>query len=54
VDSAQVLGSDGGTLVRRWNKPQVLRLTLKFRLMLSPGLAPGRYPWPLRMGVRPL
>lgn len=54
VDSAQVLGGDGGTLVRRWNKPQVLRLTLKFRLMLAPGLTPGRYPWPLRLGVRPL
>lgn len=54
LDSAQMLGADGGTLVRRWNGPQSLRLSLKFRLLLAPGLAPGRYPWPLRLSVRPL
>jgi hypothetical protein len=54
VDSAQVLGAEGGTLVRRWQRPQSLRLNLKFRLLLAPGLTAGRYPWPLRLGVRPL
>lgn len=54
LDSAQVLGAEGGTLVRRWNGPQSLRLTLKFRFILAPGSSPGRYPWPVRLGVRPL
>ncbi len=54
LDSAQVLGAEGGTLVRRWSGPQSLRLTLRFRFMLAPGLSPGRYPWPVHLGVRPL
>lgn len=54
LESPQILGADGGTLVQRWNGPQSRRLTLKFRIMLAPGTAPGRYPWPLHMSVRPL
>jgi hypothetical protein len=29
-------------------------LSLKFRFLLADGLSPGRYPWPLQLGVRPL
>ena len=54
LDSAQALGPDGGTLIQRWQRPQSVRLLLRFKLMLAPGLAPGRYPWPLRLDVRPL
>ncbi len=54
LDSPQVLGAEGGTLVRRWNAMHAERLALRFRLMLAPDLAPGRYPWPLRFAVRPL
>lgn len=54
LDSPQVLGADGGTLVQRWNGPQSRRLTLRFRIVLAPGAVAGRYPWPLRMSVRPL
>jgi hypothetical protein len=54
LGSEQALGADGGTLIQRWERPQSLRLALKFRLVLAPGLAPGRYPWPLRLDVRPL
>jgi hypothetical protein len=54
LDSDQFLGADGGTLVQRWQRPQVVNLSLKFRLILAPGLTPGRYPWPLRVAVRPL
>jgi len=50
----QSLGADGGTLVHRWQRPQSLRLSLRFKFMLAPGVAPGRYEWPLRLDVRPL
>jgi hypothetical protein len=32
----------------------VVNLSLQFRLVLAPGLAAGRYPWPMRVAVRPL
>lgn len=54
LDSPQVLGAEGGTLVQRWTGPQSRRLTLRFRIILAPGTAPGRYAWPLRLSVRPL
>ena len=54
LESEQSLGSDGGTLIQRWQRPQSIRLSLTFRLLLAPGLSPGRYPWPLRLAVRPL
>ncbi len=54
LDSDQVLGAEGGTIVQRWQRPQVVNLSLKFRLVLAPGLTPGRYAWPLRVAVRPL
>jgi hypothetical protein len=48
------LGWEGGTIVQRWQKPQVLNLSLKFRFELVPGLSVGNYPWPVRLTVRPL
>jgi hypothetical protein len=48
------LGAEGGTIVQRWQKPETVNLSLKFRFMLVPGLVAGSYPWPLRMAVRPL
>jgi hypothetical protein len=48
------LGWEGGTIVQRWQKPQVLNLSLKFRFELVPGLSVGNYPWPVRLAVRPL
>lgn len=54
LDSDQFLGADGGTIVQRWQRPRIVSLSLKFRLLLAPGLMPGRYPWPLRVAVRPL
>lgn len=48
------LGAEGGTVVQRWEKPQVVRLSLKFRFALAPGLQAGEYPWPVRLAVRPL
>ncbi len=52
--SDQVLGAEGGAIVQRWQRPQVAKLSLTFRLVLAPGLMAGRYPWPLRVAVRPL
>ena len=54
LGSDQWLGAEGGTLVQRWNKPQAAVLSLKFRLVLVPGLSAGQYPWPISIAVRPL
>jgi hypothetical protein len=48
------LGAEGGTIVQRWQKPETVNLSLKFRFMLAPGLVAGNYPWPLHLAVRPL
>jgi hypothetical protein len=53
-DADARLGADGGTIVQRWQNRNSMRLSLHFRLVLAPGLAPGRYPWPIRLSVRPL
>jgi hypothetical protein len=54
LNSDLALGADGGTIVQRWQKPQVVKLSLKFRFTLAPGLIAGNYPWPVRLAVRPL
>ena len=54
LNSDLTLGADGGTIVQRWQRPQALNLSLKFRFGLAPGLAAGKYPWPVRLSVRPL
>jgi hypothetical protein len=54
LDSDLRLGAEGGTIVQRWGKPQVVNLSLRFRFSLAPGLAAGEYPWPVRIAVRPL
>jgi len=48
------LGQDGGTIIQRWQQPHPVSLSLRFRLSLAPGLVAGRYPWPMRIAVRPL
>lgn len=54
LNSDLSLGADGGTIVQRWQKPQLVDLSLKFRFTLAPGLVAGDYPWPVRLAVRPL
>ena len=54
LNSDLTLGADGGTIVQRWQRPQALNLSLKFRFGLAPGLAAGKYPWPVQLRVRPL
>ena len=54
LNSDLELGAEGGTIVQRWQKPQSVNLSLKFRFALAPGLVAGNYPWPLRLAVRPL
>jgi hypothetical protein len=54
LNSDLALGADGGTIVQRWQKPQAVNLSLKFRFTLVPGLIAGSYPWPVRLAVRPL
>ena len=54
LNSDLSLGAEGGTIVQRWQKPQTLTLSLKFRFALVPGLQAGNYPWPVRLAVRPL
>jgi hypothetical protein len=56
----QSLGAEGGSIVQRWRGgeggrgAQTMDLSLTFRLVLLPGLQPGTYAWPVRVGVRPL
>ncbi len=54
LDAQARLGAEGGVVVQRWRAPQTLRLALHLRFGLMSGLTPGRYPWPVRMFVRPL
>jgi hypothetical protein len=54
LNSDLALGAEGGTIVQRWQKPQAVNLSLKFRFELVPGLSVGNYPWPVRLAVRPL
>lgn len=54
LEADQSLSAEGGTLTQRWQRPQAMRVTLRFRLMLAPGLQAGRYTWPVKLGVRPL
>lgn len=54
LNSDLALGADGGTIVQRWQRPQAVNLSLKFRFALAPGLVAGNYPWPVRLTVRPL
>ena len=54
LNSDVALGWEGGTIVQRWQKPQAVNLSLKFRFNLVPGLSIGTYPWPVRLAVRPL
>jgi len=53
-DADASLGAAGGSLEEHWQAAGTKNLVLRFRLFLVPGLAPGRYPWPLRINVRPL
>jgi hypothetical protein len=55
----QRLGGEGGTWVERWAAAAMphagtAETVMHLRLILAPNLAAGRYPWPLRMLVRPL
>jgi hypothetical protein len=58
LGSDQRLEATGGTVVERWTprgiQPSTADLVLHFRLMLAPQIAPGSYPWPLRVFVRPV
>jgi hypothetical protein len=54
LNSDLSLGAEGGTIVQRWQQPQAVKLSLKFRFALAPGLPAGDYPWPVRLTVRPL
>jgi hypothetical protein len=54
LKSEQSLTGEGGTIVQRWQTPQTVALSLQFKLVLAPGLAAGRYPWPMHIDVRPL
>jgi hypothetical protein len=48
------LGSEGGTVVQRWNGAGSADLSLGFRFTFAGNLSPGRYPLPLQLRVRAL
>jgi len=48
------LGADGGTIIQRGPIAADTPQQLSYRFILSPGLQPGLYPWPLMLSVRAL
>jgi len=52
--AAATLSPDGGAITLRGVHGTAAELILDVRFALKPDLAPGRYPWPLRIGARPL
>jgi hypothetical protein len=54
MGKAVELGAEGGSIVQRWERPQLTRLFLTFRLGLNKSIGPGIYPWPLHLAVQPL
>jgi len=53
-DAEATLGPAGGSVEEHWQAAGTMNVVLRFRLFLVPGIAPGRYPWPVRINVRPL
>jgi hypothetical protein len=49
-----ILGGEGGAIPERGQVGLRMPLSLRYRFMLDPRMAPGRYPWPVRLTVRPL
>ncbi len=55
LDSRVDLGPDGGAVVQRWNQNEHRRrLSLTYRFVLTHGVQPGSYPWPLQLNIAPL
>ncbi len=54
LDSMIEVGPDGGSIVQRWQRQRVMRVSMGYRFYLMPGLTPGSYPWPLQLSVTPL
>jgi hypothetical protein len=48
------MGSDGGTIFERKRVGATMPLELSYRFTLASEIAPGNYPWPLHLFVRPL
>ena len=54
LEQPLVLGSEGGAYVYRWNKSGTVRLHLRFRFDITPGVAPGEYALPYHLSAHPL
>ena len=48
------LGPEGGSMVARGRGGRGLAAEFGYRFVLTPGVAPGTYAWPLAVGIRPL
>ena len=48
------LGGEGGAIPERGRIGLHMPISLRYRFMLEPGIAPGRYAWPVRLSVQPL
>jgi hypothetical protein len=47
------IGPDGGTLVAAGRAGRQIPARIDYRFELADGVAPGRYPWPVALQVRP-
>jgi len=52
MGSTALLGSDGGAFTVRSFLPNNSKHDLSFRFVLSQGVTPGTYPWPLKITAR--
>jgi hypothetical protein len=48
------MGNDGGTIVESGHTGRAMSLELNYRFALASEIAPGDYPWPVQLMVRPL
>ncbi|HTP45343.1 MAG TPA: hypothetical protein VMQ50_00290 [Casimicrobiaceae bacterium] len=48
------IGPDGGTMIVRGRHGRKMPVDLSYRFELREHIAPGTYPWPLALSVRPL
>lgn len=48
------LSAEGGAVAVRVPSPRDLPLAISYRFMLSPGVQPGSYAWPVSLAVQPL
>ena len=53
-DASVHIGLDGGAIAQRGRHGKEMLTQMTYRFMLADNVAPGTYPWPLALDVRPI